>query len=74
MNAAAVELCLRDVSLLNKRGELLELARKRVADEGYIFKKGRSRSKLYGDSEAETTPKRPKYDKEMREERLKGDR
>ena len=71
MNAAAAELCLSNVSLLNRRGELLEKARKKVADEGYVFKKGRSRSKLYGQPVTETTPKRPKYDKEMREERLK---
>ena len=71
MNAAAAELCLSDVSLLNRRGELLEKARKKVADEGYVFKKGRSRSKSYGHPVTETTPKRPKYDREMREERLK---
>ena len=60
-----------DVSLLSKRGDLLALARKKVTDDGYIFKKGHSRSKVYGSSESETTPKRPKYDDEMREERLK---
>ncbi len=32
-------LCLSDVSLLNRRGELLEKARNKVADEGYVFKK-----------------------------------
>lgn len=58
------------MSLLNKRGELLEKARRKVADEGYIFKKGRSRSKVYGNPEATTTPKRPKFDEEMVEERL----
>lgn len=31
------------------RGELLEKSRKLVADEGYNFKKGTSRSKVYGD-------------------------
>ena len=50
------------------------MARKKIADEGYVFKKGHSWSKVYGDSataEPAVTPKRPKYDKEMREERLK---
>ena len=47
----------------------MELARKRVAEEGYIFKKGQSRSKVYGRSES-GTPKRPKYDEKMREERM----
>ena len=74
VNAAAVELCLNNVRLLSRRGELLEMARKKVADEGYVFKKGRSPSKVYGESATEepaVTPKRPKYDKEMRDERLK---
>lgn len=68
VNAAAVELCLRDVTLLKRRGELLEKARKKVAEDGYCFRKGRSRSKVYGDPDTSSTPKRPKFDKEMREE------
>lgn len=71
VNEAAVELCLRDATLLRKRGELLEKARKRVAEDGYCFKKGCSRSKVYGGSGTSSTPKRPKFDKEMREERIK---
>lgn len=70
VNAASVKLCLNDTSLLKKRGELLTKARKEVADTGYIFKKGHSRSKVYGQSATETAPKRPKYDKEIREKRL----
>ena len=70
VNDAAVELCLADVSLLDRRGELLQKARRKVADDGYVFKKGRSRSKHYGIHDAASTPKRPKCDKEMREERL----
>ena len=70
MNNAAIELCLADVSLLDRRGELLQQARKKVAEDGYVFKKGRSRSKVYGVHESESTPKRPKCDQEMREERL----
>ena len=42
--SAATDLCLRDVSLLDKRGKLLQLARKKVADAGYVFKKGHSLS------------------------------
>ena len=72
MNAASVELCLSDSSLLSKRGELLALARKKVNDQGYRFKKGTSRSKIYGSqTETPVAPKRPKYDKDMREERMK---
>lgn len=42
MNDAAIELCLADVGLLDRRGELLQKARKKVADDGYVFKKGQS--------------------------------
>ncbi len=71
VNEAAVELYLRNANLLRKRGDLLEKARKKVADDGYGFKKECSRSKLYGHSGTSSTPKRPKVDKEMREERVK---
>ena len=36
VNSAAADLCLSDVSLLNKRGTLLQLARKKVADDGCV--------------------------------------
>ena len=39
------------------------MARK-VGADGYFFKKGHSRSKVYGQSDVASTPKRPKYDKE----------
>ena len=71
VNEAAVELCLKDTTLLRTHGELLEKARKKVADDGYCFRKGRSRSKVYGDEGTSSTPKRPKFDKEMRGERIK---
>ena len=48
----------------------MQAARRRVSDEGYVFKKGRSRSKLYGNPQAEAAPKRPKYSEDMREERM----
>lgn len=69
VNAAAKDLCLEDVSLLSRRGTLLDLARKRVAEGGCTFKKGHSRSKVYGKSVSDA-PKRPKYDESMREERI----
>ena len=69
VNDAARDLCLNDVSLLNKRNTLLELARKKVAENGYSFKKGHSRSKVYGQLNT-STPRRPKYDEKMREERM----
>ena len=73
VNAAAVELCLRDVTLLKRRGDILEKARKKVADDGNCFRKGHSQSTVYGDGEPgnSSTPKRPKFDKEMRAERIR---
>ena len=61
-----------DVSLLQRRGDL-SMARKKVAEDGYVFRKGSSRSKVYGSESgsSEPTPKRPKYDSEMRQERMK---
>ena len=70
VNSAAAELCLNDVKLLDNCGKLLQLARKKVADDGYIFKKGHSRSKVYGIPQDESVPKRPKYSQEMRESRI----
>ena len=42
-------------------------------DDCYYFRKGRSRSKVYGDGDPGTssTPKRPKFDKEMKAERIR---
>ena len=72
VNEAAIELALAQPSLIRKRGELLENARKKVADDGYCFKKGKSRSKVYGSSDdPPTTSKRPKLDQTMREDRIK---
>ena len=71
VNAAAGEICISDLSLLSRRGELLEKARRMVAEKGYNFKKGFSRSKVYGRTETSSAVKRPKYDKEMRDERIK---
>lgn len=59
-------------SLLRKgnRGLLLEKARKKVADEGYSFKKGVSRSKVYGNVGTNSS-KRSKINQDVRENRLK---
>lgn len=48
----------------------MQKAQKKVTDDGYIFKKGHSWSKLYGQHNTTNTPKRPKCDKDMREDRL----
>lgn len=72
VNEAAIALALAQPNLVRKRGELLENARKKVAEDGYCFKKGKSRSNVYGVSDAEpSVSKRPKLDQTMREERIK---
>ena len=50
------------------RGELLDLARKKVT-EGYNFKKGHSWSKVYGKG-GDGTPKRPKLNRDMRQQHM----
>ena len=42
-------------------------------DDCYYFRKGRSRSQVYGDGDPGTssTPKRPKFDKEMKAEQIR---
>ena len=73
MNSAAAQLALHDPSLVHKgnRGTLLERARRKVADDGFNFKKGKSRSKVYGEQSCtSSSPKRRKLNEQMRAERL----
>ena len=70
VNAAAAEIALRDPTLVHKgnRGKLLDLARQQVSGDGYIFKKGKSRSKLYG--EPSPPAKRTKISESLRSQRM----
>ena len=73
VNEAAKELCMKCPGRMKaKRGDLLALARKKVANEGYQFKKGKSRSKKYGQESGllPSSPKRPKYDQAMRQQQI----
>lgn len=60
-------------ALITNRGKLLVLSRQAVADSGYQFKKGRSRSKFHssGDEVQNPKPKRLKADFEVRMTRMK---
>lgn len=71
VNEAAKQLAVSKQSLVRKRGELLELARKKVADEGYCFKKGKSRSKVDGKKGDVSEPKQVKLDQSVREDKKK---
>ena len=45
VNLASIELCVKTPSfLLGKRGDLLMLAKDKVHEDGYQYKKGKSRS------------------------------
>ena len=71
MNKASAQLCMKDPSLLWNRGSLLEKSRKVVDDTGYVYKKGKSRSKYLNPSlEATLIPKRRKVATEERQKRL----
>lgn len=45
MNEIAGNICIKNVSLLADRGKLLEWARVKLHESGYIYSKGKSRSK-----------------------------
>ena len=67
INEEAGRLVLANPSLLSRRGELLKQARESVHSSGYNYRKGKTRSKLVdvSDTDASSTPKRPKIDAEM---------
>lgn len=71
VNAAAGEICISDLSLLSRRGELLEMASRMVAEEGYNFKKGFAILKCMERTETSSAVKWPKYDKQTRDEWIK---
>lgn len=73
INDAAATICLKTPSMLTKRADLLALARKSVDESGFLYTKGKSRSKAFGSEAGEGLPlrKRPKISQEFRETRRK---
>lgn len=72
INKAAYELCLEDPSLLHNRGQLTNLARKKTDDEGYCYKKKRSRSKAFGTGgETSKETNQVKFSAEFRHKRIR---
>ena len=72
MNEIAQELCLNIPSLLSDPNLLLQTAQERVHDQGYVYKKGKSRSKRLNapdQASTDTTPKR-KICQEFRLQRI----
>ena len=71
INNAAMELCLQNPNLLDDRKALLEASRKKLDDSGYVYKKGRSRSKLLSSGDGESpVKKRAKINKDIRVSRI----
>lgn len=69
MNTAAQDICLKDPSILARRGDLLQAAQNVVIQGGYQFKKGHSRSKKVVRA-GESLPKKQKIDKALRAQRI----
>jgi len=57
--------------MLTKRGDLLNLARQSVDESGFVYRKGKSRSKSFGSEAGEgaPAPKRPKISQQLRDKR-----
>lgn len=74
VNDAALKLCLDDPSLVKQRGKLVSLAREQVHNEGYQYKKKKSRSKAFGSSASQSTEspvaKKPRLSQELRSIRI----
>lgn len=77
INQASEQICIENLNLLTNRKLLLEMARKRVCESGYQYKKGKSRSKAFnseGTSDTEgpsdSAPKRKKLGQDARLTRI----
>ncbi|KAI8089388.1 uncharacterized protein BX664DRAFT_332893 [Halteromyces radiatus] len=51
INRASIQLVRQDTSLLIQKGKLFDMAKKKLLDEGYQYKRGKSRSKLKSDND-----------------------
>lgn len=71
VNAAALELCQDDASLLLNRGKLFEEAQKKVNASGYEYVKKSSRSTVYGTCKQPGKWKRKHVSTEIRAARVK---
>ena len=66
----AGEICLNNPALLADRGKLLELAKDKLHDSGYMYAKGKSRSKKFHEDDEEEKPKCEKIDQQERQHRI----
>ena len=71
MNQSSIDLCTQNPSLLiGKKGDLMKMAQEKVHADGYIYKKGKSRSKRFGSSSVPDSCKRTKIDTHERQARI----
>lgn len=73
INDAAFKLCLENANLIQNKGKLLDLARKKLDDDGYNYVKRRSRSKTFGSEKGiveDKVEKRQKLTEEMRQRKV----
>ena len=70
LNRLAGEICLQNPSLLVQKGELLKQAQIALKDSGYQYKKGKSRSKVFGEDISAAAPKRPKLSQDFQRRSL----
>ena len=72
VNAASLFLCQENISLLKNRKQLFELAKQKVDADGYLYKRKKSRSKVFGASQKATGSEvqRVNVMKELRQKRM----
>ena len=71
LNQVAGDLCVHNPALLAEKGKLLELAKDKLHESGYVYAKGKSRSRKFNPlDEVEERPKRKKIDQRERQHRI----
>ena len=69
INEIAGDICVENPTFLSEQGKLLEIAKERIHESGFIYSKGKSRSKKFHVDDEER-PKRDKIDREECQHRI----
>ena len=67
INAASLQLCQENASLLSNRKKLFELSKQKIDADGYNYKKKTSRSKIFGISAQKASGSENQQAKVMKE-------
>ena len=72
LNQVAGDLCVHNPALLAEKGKLLELAKDKLHESGYVYAKGKSRSRKFStlDEVDKERPKRVKIDQQERQHQI----